>query len=67
MSVARAADPGHVLSQLLSQALDHGLPPETLAGLARSSDNGPIWKAPPDDAVLGFRCHEAEDGDSDGP
>ncbi len=67
LSVARAADPGHVLSQLLSQALDHGLPPETLAGLARSSDNGPIWKAPPDDAVLGFRCHEAEDGDSDGP
>lgn len=48
LDVALKADPGHVLSQLLRQALQHGLPPEKLVGLARSCDGGPIWTPPED-------------------
>ncbi|TLW92227.1 DUF4192 domain-containing protein [Saccharomonospora piscinae] len=44
LEVARESDPEHLLAQLLSQALDHGLPPETIAGLARTCDVEPIWE-----------------------
>lgn len=46
MAVARAreADPGHVLAQLLAQALDHALPPETLAKLGASTETDPLWE-----------------------
>lgn len=63
LSAARAADPDHLLSRLLSQALDHGLPPETLAGLARSGDTGPIWTAPSES--LGTGTRPSRDGDGD--
>ncbi|EHR62457.1 DUF4192 domain-containing protein [Saccharomonospora cyanea] len=48
LDAAQAADPHHLLSQLLRQALQHGLPPEKLAGLAQSCDTRPIWTAPED-------------------
>lgn len=41
---AREADPGHVLAQLLAQALEHALPPETLAGLGASTGIDPLWE-----------------------
>ncbi|WP_197322031.1 DUF4192 domain-containing protein [Saccharomonospora sp. NB11] len=46
LDAARDADPDHLLSGLLRQALDHGLPPEKLAGLATSCDEESIWTAP---------------------
>ncbi|EHK83566.1 DUF4192 domain-containing protein [Saccharomonospora azurea] len=48
LDAAQAADPNHLLSKLLRQALGHGLPPEKLVGLATSCDEEPIWTAPED-------------------
>ncbi|WP_034239994.1 DUF4192 family protein, partial [Saccharomonospora iraqiensis] len=42
LSEALEADPEHVLAQLLSRALDHALPPDTLARLATTVDDGPL-------------------------
>lgn len=45
---ARAADPDHLLAGLLAQALDHALPPRTLARLGATCDAAPLWPdAPP--------------------
>lgn len=40
LDTARAADPAHVLSRLLTRALDNAVPPTKLAGLAGHDDVG---------------------------
>ncbi|EID55655.1 DUF4192 domain-containing protein [Saccharomonospora xinjiangensis] len=53
LDAAQQADPGHILSELLRKALEHGVPPKRLVGLASSCEAGPIWTAPDDDPDAG--------------